>query len=533
MSWSEPPDRLSRSRLWQLQRRFFEQRGVSAWSDGTVPHWVTSNPYIARRYAELVLAFLTDTRPMIDPARPVYIVELGAGAGRLGFHFLQAFEAMVAASPLRELRVCYVLTDLADANVAAWRAHPQLAAWRADGRLDLARFDVEHDAVIALDSGAVLAAGAQPNPLCVLANYVFDGIPIDAFAVTDDGGGNGNGNGDDGDGHGLAELAVSLHLPAPPDDPAILPRAELTTAARPLTAPYYADPILDAVLDEHRALPVGAQFTFPITTLHSLDRLATLAPRVLVVSTDKGEPTLHAQPALDITNHGSFSIGVNYHAIARTVARRGGVALLPSRPPMSVATCAFALGAPLALDATRAAYAALDAASPDAFFTHKQATAARYASLSIADLLAFLRDAEHDAKLAGECAPFLAERAADAGPAERAAILDELRACWAHAFPIGEPFDLAFALALVAAALAAWPDAITWFTASLHSHGPDTGTLFNLAACHHALGADADAARCLDALLALDPVHTPARALRDAIAATSSSTARSRPAPDG
>ena len=36
--------RLSRSVLWRLQRRFFERRGMAAWSEGIVPHHVTCNP---------------------------------------------------------------------------------------------------------------------------------------------------------------------------------------------------------------------------------------------------------------------------------------------------------------------------------------------------------------------------------------------------------------------------------------------------------------------------------------------------------
>ena len=43
--------RLSRSLLWQLQRRYFAQAGLDAWRSGTVPHYVTSNPFIARAYA--------------------------------------------------------------------------------------------------------------------------------------------------------------------------------------------------------------------------------------------------------------------------------------------------------------------------------------------------------------------------------------------------------------------------------------------------------------------------------------------------
>jgi len=36
--------RLSRSVLWRLQRQYFDQQGVQSWTEGTVPHYITSNP---------------------------------------------------------------------------------------------------------------------------------------------------------------------------------------------------------------------------------------------------------------------------------------------------------------------------------------------------------------------------------------------------------------------------------------------------------------------------------------------------------
>ena len=39
---------LSRSLLWTMQRRYFEDQGVEAWSTNIVPSYITSNPFIAR-----------------------------------------------------------------------------------------------------------------------------------------------------------------------------------------------------------------------------------------------------------------------------------------------------------------------------------------------------------------------------------------------------------------------------------------------------------------------------------------------------
>ena len=56
----EANQRLSRSHLWTLQRQFFEQQGIQAWSTNQVPHYITSNPFIARAYGKVVSGFLRD-----------------------------------------------------------------------------------------------------------------------------------------------------------------------------------------------------------------------------------------------------------------------------------------------------------------------------------------------------------------------------------------------------------------------------------------------------------------------------------------
>src|SRR4051812_45702 len=151
----ETAGRLSRSVLWRLQGQFYERRGMAAWSEGEVPHHVTCNPYLARAYARVILGFVADWHDRLDRTQPLYIVELGAGSGRLAFHLLPELQRTLARAGIATR---YVMTDVAEANLAAWRVHPQLRAWFEAGRLDLARFDAAHDRTIALErSGEMLA----------------------------------------------------------------------------------------------------------------------------------------------------------------------------------------------------------------------------------------------------------------------------------------------------------------------------------------------------------------------------------------
>jgi hypothetical protein len=41
-----------------MQRGFFQQQGIEAWRQGTIPHDIISNPLTASAYAQVILGFL-------------------------------------------------------------------------------------------------------------------------------------------------------------------------------------------------------------------------------------------------------------------------------------------------------------------------------------------------------------------------------------------------------------------------------------------------------------------------------------------
>jgi hypothetical protein len=94
--------RLSDSLRWTSERRFFHDRGIDAWRNDTVPHYVTNNPALARAYAAVALGFLRDlvaAGERFTAAEPFTLIELGAGTGRFAFFFLTAFRAQLRLSP--------------------------------------------------------------------------------------------------------------------------------------------------------------------------------------------------------------------------------------------------------------------------------------------------------------------------------------------------------------------------------------------------------------------------------------------------
>lgn len=180
--------RFSEAPIWNIQRSYYEEKGLQAWTNDQVPQYITSNPMIAMSYAEMIFAFLQDRGSKGACSEPVYIVELGAGTGRLACHILHELYQLrdyagsgVSLPPFR-----YIMTDLVMSNVLAWKEHPALQSFIAEGDLDVARFDAVHDTALNLVvAGKTIREGDLKQPVIVVANYFFDSIPQELIYVGD------------------------------------------------------------------------------------------------------------------------------------------------------------------------------------------------------------------------------------------------------------------------------------------------------------------------------------------------------------
>ncbi len=460
---------LSACPVWARQRTYFEEQGPEAWASGAVPHQVTCNPDMARSLVEVVTAFATDRAHAIGarsrPLRPLYVIELGAGAGRLGFH---AIRALRAAVELRAMgwQPIYVMTDLAEATVAWWQAHPWLAPLARAGLLDFARYDAASDDAIALRvSGHRLAVDAPADELVVIANYVFDSLPHDVFEATDG---------------ALREWLVA------DDELARAPGADVGWAPRgwtstPITTPRYADPIHAAILADYRGQ--RGCFAIPIGALTALDRLRALTRGpLLLLSADKGAVTL--ADALDrdlptVVEHGSVSMSVNYHAIGAWALAHGGTWMHADHHARAVEVCAFVLGSGAAADHPTTVLAferAVARRGPDDLHALKRVLVEHASAMTLAELLAYLRLAGHDPRIFLACASAIRIACRHADRASRADLRRALARVWAAYLPIGEDADLAFEIGRLYAELDEPAAALVMLDASrvLHGDRPET-----------------------------------------------------------
>eukprot|EP00941_MAST-03F_sp_MAST-3F-sp1_P004227 g4227.t1 len=351
---------LSKSVLWDLQRRFYDEKGMGAWATSIVPHYITTNPWIAHAYAKIVCGYLRDmiqrhneTKndkskaedeiPVFDFSQPLYLIEMGSGSGRFAFYFIRELRKLVASIPsLRRLTPCLVMTDFTQTLLDCWLNQAQLKPLFEQGLLDVALFDSRTpDAPLHLQkSGKILERGCCRNPVAVIANYVFCVIEADAFEILD-------GNVNEGlvstfaprDSNGEANL----------NDPETIQRCEVPFDQERLPNQDRLNRFdgnlseLNNVLESYRQwwgkekknmdenTPEYLHFLVSSGACNCIEALSNLCStrrQLLVLCGDKGYNHLEEianGASYHMSFEGSFSMMVNLHGIGQFVRRTGGL----------------------------------------------------------------------------------------------------------------------------------------------------------------------------------------------------------------
>ena len=337
----EQQKKFSESCLWKMQREYFDQEGINAWVN-QVPFYITSNPFIAYCYARTSLSFIQDILRK-DPAaikHPFYILELGTGSGRFSFYVLKTIAELQKSLGMEDVNICYVMSDFTKSNIKYYETHPALVPYIERGVLDFAIFDMEVERPINLIKKNIrLSAETLVNPLTVYANYIFDTVSHDAFTVHEG---------------KLFELLLTIATPADnmrDNRPSDMEQLEIDFKAQEIKNKYYNDPELDSILEEYKSSLQDSSILFPIGSIRAIKLLKKLSNnKLFIVSSDKGYSSLKSLDQLghpSLSFHGSFSMMVNFHAMARYFKNSGGDYFLQT-PRKGIKTSVFCSGMSLA-----------------------------------------------------------------------------------------------------------------------------------------------------------------------------------------
>lgn len=333
----EQHKKFSECALWRMQREYFDKEGVNAWVN-QVPFYITSNPFIAKCYAKLTLSFIRDWCNKHPEAKqhPFYLMELGTGSGRFSYYLVKTIDQLMKELNMTDVSICYVMSDFTKNNVKYWETHPALMPYIERGLVDFAIFDMETERPVTLVKKNIrLTPDVLVNPLTLYANYIFDTVSHDSFAVHEG---------------KLYELLLSISTDEgnmQNNRPVDMEKLSIDYSVKEIHGHYYNDPHLDEILQLYKSALTETSFLFPIGSIHAIKFLKKLAhDRLFIISTDKGYGSVDQLDHLghpSISFHGSFSMMVNFHAIAEYFKNSGGDAYLQTSRK-GIKTSVFASG---------------------------------------------------------------------------------------------------------------------------------------------------------------------------------------------
>jgi tetratricopeptide (TPR) repeat protein len=496
----EAPCRLSKSMLWRLQADYYETKGPDAWASGAVPFRISSNPFIAHAYAQMLYGFWQDS----GKEETLTVIELGGGSGRFGFLLARALQALHAEN----FKFRCIITDAAQSNVRAWADHPEFAPLVADGLVDFAVLDAAHpvDAVLLRD-GCPLTEVVKTGPIALIANYLLDVLVHDAFRVEN---------------NTLHEVLVGIDIENETTDltdpAALLPKLSFRQLKTPLSLPYYNDPILDGILENCRHDLKGATFLLPIVGLQMLETFRQIGDgNLLLLASDKARidtEQLNGRDGLSLVLNGSYATTVNLNAYAQWAEAMGGICL--SRMPRYTRfdTYLFAIGSERTfVETCRAFHREAENFGVADYSALATGVQRNQGALDLRALLAAIRLGQYDPELVARLETPLCEFASKADAEDRAALADALEKAWANHFFIPGGRDVAFTLGRLFRRLGAPARALDFYRASVTQYGPTMGTWRNMGRCCEDLGDKPQAIKCYKNAIALGGDDTCRRRL--------------------
>lgn len=502
------PIRLSDSRTWRDLRSFYENQGVAAWSDDTIPFFATNNPVLAKTYVDLCLAWTRDllSAGLIDTEQSVTMVEVGGGSGRLAYLILTYLKKIKDEFPVP---VTYLLTDYSPKNVEHYRQHERFQEYLVDGSLAVEVYNAEEGADLSVPTS---------SPIFAIGNYLFDTLSQDGFKVQDG---------------TLYEVLVKEgkkpQLSAESDQDE---RRSVEFVSTPASQAPYGEPAYDHLLERYRSTLGNTHFPFPIGPLRCLRRLLEKSGgRLAFVMADKALRSLEELlgfEELPLQRHPQgFSMSVNCHAIDEVWKGLGGQVRhsAPRSHPLDLALYSVGLDTDQLRGTNRVFTDLVDGFGALDYLSFRDQIRA-LSEVTLQLCLQLLRLSAWDPELFYEVSNEIGQKALTAPLAVQRELYDAMACCWENFFPISDGRDVPFALARALACIDQFDQAISFYGESLRLFGKSALTYHNIGVCQFNLERFDEARESFTQALKIDPDYGPSRELMIRLDATEKERAR-------
>lgn len=467
----------SQSLIWQLQRQYYINQGAEAWSQMRIPFGITTNPFIAMAYSRVIYGFLRDWLPQIDVSEPVYIIEIGAGSGRLAFNILNQLDIFYGTSAVKDVPYQYILTDLAEKNVEFWKTQPQLTPFVEAGKLDFARFDLVNDTELSLEHAAKkLVGGALKNPVIVIANYIWDSLPADLFYV------------EDGQLFEVQTALVSERAEPDLSDPELITRINMVYDRSPITSDFYHDSEMQTLLETYRQQLPDSMLLFPHIALQCIRGLQQLSnQRLMLLTADKGHHRIEELLSVDevpIAIHDNgFSTLFNFHAIVKYFEQKGGTVLATEHQHRSINILACLLGQAEFPETRHAYHDYIARISPDDLYNVLLEFPSQK-DMTLQNLLGYIRLKQYDTHAFVAVYRLLLSMLPEQYNETNARNLQiMLHKVWGNYYHMDEPYNLPMAIATILQKIHDFKNALGFYTYAIQLYGSNLTIQMNMAIC--------------------------------------------------
>lgn len=479
----ESPRPFSESLIWDLNRKYYQDIGIAAWQNDKVPHHLTSNSMVGDTYAELIFAFLSDLGRKGNIIDTVYILELGAGHGKLAFHIIMHLDRLIFESKRPVPPYCLILSDIVEKNLAFFDQHPQFQPFFDNGTLDIAYFDaIGGDKLELRKAGKAIKSSELNQPIIALANYFFDSLPIDVYLYR---------NGD------IKECHIGLKSDAETTvDNLKIEDINLEYKIVPLKKDRYDDPLTNEIVQDYSEQVFNSFIFIPDLGLQCINNVRKLSTKgVMFISMDKGFHEIHDlenTPQPELVLHESFSLSVNYHAISSYCKKSGGLALLPdsSNFYLDLGCFLFLENADTYNETSCKYQRVVNDFGPDDFnefkgFFYKHITLA-----NLQELFGLLRISAYDSTIFYHLLPRIKQLTSTITFNERRRLHQTMAKVWSNHFELELGFDIALEIGGLHYDLGFFDDALEYYHKSANLRGLSAMGYYNLALCYYQLRLD-------------------------------------------
>ena len=475
----------SKSLIWQINKDFYQQNGISAWTSGVVPHKITNSALAATTYAELIYAFLKDLASNDQTTHMVYILELGAGHGRLCFNILEHLNRLISEDDECTTPYCYVLSDIVEENLSYYDNHPRLQKYIERGILDISYFDgTESQALNLRKSEKTISFGELDQPILTIANYFFDSLPNELFYIQD---------------KTIFECSIALDSTVNPVDKSpkeLLEEMDLTYHKLQVKDPVFENKIYNEILDQYGQLESDSYVLFPKTALECLANISALSKAgLLLLMMDKGYKEIQELKGMkvpDIVKHGSFSLWVNFHAISQFCILNGGISMLDSSTNFSIELgCFFFNKQALAYPQFAQTYLKHSKQiSLDDFNSIKKFIFQNIGKANLSELLGFVKLSSYDSTIFISLLPAIKQLSKRLSNKQRERLGQTIDEVWLRHYAIKGDYDFSYELGGLMYDLGFYKGALDYFKYSTDTFGNKVDVYYNQILCYYQLRED-------------------------------------------